>query len=120
MDLTPNSPPIPEDILPQIPDTPSQKRKRSRSDASTNLTISHAPKRSEMDMDVESQIDNGVGNSKSNTMGEQPCIGFPTAAQPQWQEMIEKAVRSIVSIRFSQVASFDTESADTSEGMRWE
>jgi hypothetical protein len=34
----------------------------------------------------------------------------------QWQQMISEAVHSIVSIRFSQVASFDTEQATTSEG----
>jgi hypothetical protein len=36
--------------------------------------------------------------------------------QSQWQRMISQAVHSIVSIRFSQVAAFDTEQADTSEG----
>ncbi|KAG0260597.1 hypothetical protein DFQ27_003445 [Actinomortierella ambigua] len=34
---------------------------------------------------------------------------------PQWQKVIEKAVKAIVSIRFSQVASFDTEGPETSE-----
>ena len=40
----------------------------------------------------------------------------PPSDQPLWQQVIAEAVKSIVSIRFSQVASFDTEAADTSEG----
>ncbi len=32
-----------------------------------------------------------------------------------WQEMLNEAIKSIVAIRFSQVSSFDTEAADTSE-----
>ncbi|KAF9983786.1 hypothetical protein BGZ75_004749 [Mortierella antarctica] len=34
---------------------------------------------------------------------------------PQWQKVIEKAVKAIVSIRFSQVSAFDTEGPETSE-----
>jgi S1-C subfamily serine protease len=42
--------------------------------------------------------------------------GAFSAMQPAgWQETIERAVKAIVSIRFSQVAAFDTESAETSE-----
>lgn len=40
----------------------------------------------------------------------------PSSDQPLWQQVIADAVKSIVSVRFSQVASFDTEVADTSEG----
>ncbi|KAI9225686.1 MAG: trypsin-like cysteine/serine peptidase domain-containing protein [Piptocephalis tieghemiana] len=36
-------------------------------------------------------------------------------ATPNWKDTIDKVVQSIVSIRFSQVASFDTEGAETSE-----
>ncbi|KAF9431673.1 hypothetical protein BGZ76_011850 [Entomortierella beljakovae] len=34
---------------------------------------------------------------------------------PQWQKVIERAVKAIVSIRFSQVSAFDTEGPETSE-----
>ncbi|KAJ3391352.1 hypothetical protein HDU84_006097 [Entophlyctis sp. JEL0112] len=39
----------------------------------------------------------------------------PKTKTAEWQSTIESAIKSIVSIRFSQVASFDTETADTSE-----
>ncbi|KAJ9052684.1 hypothetical protein DSO57_1031877 [Entomophthora muscae] len=38
------------------------------------------------------------------------------ALLPQWQKMTEKAVKAIVSIRFSQVNAFDTDPAGASEG----
>jgi len=33
---------------------------------------------------------------------------YPMNQQPQWQACIERAIRAIVSIRFSQTAAFDT------------
>lgn len=36
--------------------------------------------------------------------------------QVVWQRMIQNAILSIVSIRFSQVAAFDTEAPGVSEG----
>ncbi|RKP22401.1 hypothetical protein SYNPS1DRAFT_32009 [Syncephalis pseudoplumigaleata] len=42
--------------------------------------------------------------------------GSQSAMEPRgWQATIEHAVKAIVSIRFSQVAAFDTEGAETSE-----
>jgi hypothetical protein len=38
-----------------------------------------------------------------------------TNDSPEWQETIQKVVPTVVSIRFCQPCSFDTEYADTSE-----
>lgn len=42
-----------------------------------------------------------------------PTAGMHDSAE--WQKTIEKVVRNVVSIRFSQTCSFDTDSAVTSE-----
>ncbi|KAJ3142033.1 hypothetical protein HK100_003551 [Physocladia obscura] len=62
------------------------------------------------DVDATNDTDNGNGKDPVNN-GEI----VQELKQSEWQETIERAVRSIVSIRFSQVSSFDTEQADTSE-----
>jgi S1-C subfamily serine protease len=43
------------------------------------------------------------------------AMGPGTADSPEWQITIEKVVRRVVSIRFCQTCSFDTDSAITSE-----
>ncbi|KAK9767228.1 hypothetical protein K7432_003110 [Basidiobolus ranarum] len=40
---------------------------------------------------------------------------IPALQPPQWQATVEKAIKAIVSIRFSQVAAFDTEGPENSE-----
>lgn len=42
-------------------------------------------------------------------------LGAVAVQQMKWQEMIQKAILSIVSIRFSQVVAFDTEAPDAAE-----
>jgi hypothetical protein len=44
----------------------------------------------------------------------QPAMLVPTA-DPEWQRTIENVVRNVVSIRFCQTCSFDTDAALTSE-----
>ncbi|KAI8136868.1 trypsin-like cysteine/serine peptidase domain-containing protein, partial [Fennellomyces sp. T-0311] len=44
-----------------------------------------------------------------------PVSGIPPLKPSRWQSTIEKVVKAIVSIRFSQVAAFDTEGPETSE-----
>ncbi|ORY51539.1 trypsin-like serine protease [Rhizoclosmatium globosum] len=74
------------------------------------------------------RIDAGAAETKrsewSDSESEEALTGMDIDAEAgllrspsrtQWQTTIEKAIRSIVSLRFSQVAAFDTEHADTSE-----
>jgi len=44
-----------------------------------------------------------------------PAMLEVTNDSPEWQETIQKVVPTVVSIRFCQPCSFDTEYADTSE-----
>ncbi|KAI8999633.1 trypsin-like cysteine/serine peptidase domain-containing protein [Gaertneriomyces semiglobifer] len=53
--------------------------------------------------------------SDTITTPTEPIVGFPSSSQPIWQKTVEQAVKAIVSIRFSQVAAFDTEGPETSE-----
>jgi S1-C subfamily serine protease len=39
----------------------------------------------------------------------------PEEDQSEWQRTLQQAIKAIVSIRFSQVSAFDTESPETSE-----
>ncbi|KAF9953667.1 hypothetical protein BGZ72_005245 [Mortierella alpina] len=54
----------------------------------------------------QNAIANGSESSRAAVVLSEP---------PQWQKVIEKAVKAIVSIRFSQVSAFDTEGPETSE-----
>ncbi|KAJ3104917.1 hypothetical protein HDU97_008775 [Phlyctochytrium planicorne] len=65
-------------------------------------------KRQRMNEDEEGDGDIVFENATPTTVH-----GEITATQ--WQKTIESAIPAIVSIRFSQVAAFDTESAETSE-----
>ncbi|KND01283.1 uncharacterized protein SPPG_03093 [Spizellomyces punctatus DAOM BR117] len=104
MELDPTVVPREEDmelsnIIPSTEPSLTQKRKRSRSDG----VSAPVAKRPELD------------HSTSNGALVEPSLGYPAAHQPQWQGTIERAITSIVSIRFSQVAAFDTDGPDTSE-----
>lgn len=60
----------------------------------------------------------GFPNDDSPEESEQILSMPPTAGMhdsAEWQRTIEKVVRNVVSIRFSQTCSFDTDSAITSE-----
>ncbi len=54
----------------------------------------------------QNAIANGSESSRAAVVLSEP---------PQWQKVIEKAVKAIVSIRFSQVSAFDTEGNDPHE-----
>lgn len=49
-------------------------------------------------------VNNGILNNLSESLSE-----YSSSNSSLWQETIEKVVKAIVSIRFSQVAAFDTE-----------
>ncbi|KAG2187509.1 hypothetical protein INT44_005198 [Umbelopsis vinacea] len=66
--------------------------------------IDHSQTTTEQDEDAD--MPDAAMNGTNSISAMQP---------PQWQETIEKAVQSIVSIRASQVAAFDTEPAESSE-----
>ncbi|ORX58943.1 trypsin-like serine protease [Hesseltinella vesiculosa] len=70
-------------------------------DSPASLPPSHVPKRRKLDVAVEPILATSNDVSLSNPS--------------KWQSTIEKVVKAIVSIRFSQVAAFDTEGPDTSE-----
>ncbi|KAG0297598.1 hypothetical protein BGZ96_005701 [Linnemannia gamsii] len=57
----------------------------------------------------------GSGVNNSNSGAESTRTTVVLSEPPQWQRVIEKAVKAIVSIRFSQVSAFDTEGPETSE-----
>ncbi|KAI8908791.1 trypsin-like cysteine/serine peptidase domain-containing protein [Powellomyces hirtus] len=81
-------------VISSAASVPPQKRKRSRSDSvSAPGSLSKRPEPTN-------------GTDQAVFVAHQP---------PQWQNTIEKAITSIVSIRFSQVAAFDTDGPDTSE-----
>ncbi|KAI1317355.1 hypothetical protein EDD11_008535 [Mortierella claussenii] len=58
---------------------------------------------------------NGVAGVNVNGVTESARATIALSEPPQWQKVIEKAVKAIVSIRFSQVSAFDTEGPETSE-----
>ncbi|KAJ3250964.1 hypothetical protein HDU77_006237 [Chytriomyces hyalinus] len=79
--------------------TRSSKRKRKAEQPETEPAAEAAA----APMDIDSRLN---PNSHATANG---------TAQGGWLQTIENAVKSIVSIRFSQVSSFDTEHAETSE-----
>ncbi|KAF9122093.1 hypothetical protein BGW39_010047 [Mortierella sp. 14UC] len=87
------------------------KRRRTNDPASDRDDIS-----SRTDPEGEESIHppNG-GNNTSNNNAESTRTAVVLSEPPQWQRVIEKAVKAIVSIRFSQVSAFDTEGPETSE-----
>ncbi|KAJ3155751.1 hypothetical protein HDU86_004220 [Geranomyces michiganensis] len=64
---------------------------------------------------LDGPIANGTAAAAlASPTDQQPSV-FSAHQPPQWQQTIEKAINAIVSIRFSQVAAFDTEEPTTSE-----
>jgi S1-C subfamily serine protease len=62
--------------------------------------------------------DASITSFEEMTLGMEPERLLPTAAladSAEWQRTIESVVRNVVSIRFCQTCSFDTDSAITSE-----
>lgn len=57
---------------------------------------------------------NGGSASNNNSGTESTRTTVVLSEPPQWQRVIEKAVKAIVSIRFSQVSAFDTEGNNNS------
>lgn len=51
----------------------------------------------------------GSATNNNNSGAESTRTAVVLSEPPQWQRVIEKAVKAIVSIRFSQVSAFDTE-----------
>ncbi|KAI9024808.1 trypsin-like cysteine/serine peptidase domain-containing protein [Hyaloraphidium curvatum] len=70
----------------------------------------------EMEMDYsDGASEEGAGGARRPSLsGAVQPIPVPET-QPQWLETLERCVRSIVAIRFSQVAAFDTDQAGNSE-----
>ncbi|KAI8818396.1 trypsin-like cysteine/serine peptidase domain-containing protein [Fimicolochytrium jonesii] len=98
--------PVPSELVPEVmadlaPPLPESgyphKRKRSRSDGIPANSFNKRPENGALPATNGSEID-----------------VIPQHA-PQWQQTIEQSILSIVSIRFSQVASFDTDGTDSSE-----
>ncbi|KAF9161882.1 hypothetical protein BGX20_001950 [Mortierella sp. AD010] len=59
---------------------------------------------------------NGPSNLNGGTSSDPAARATIALSEPpQWQKVIEKAVKAIVSIKFSQVSAFDTEGPETSE-----
>ncbi|CAG8534660.1 5821_t:CDS:10 [Paraglomus occultum] len=86
---------------PSTPNPPQKKRRRTNSLNSLNAVSTQNSKRQEL-------VDNTNEDHLQNA-------NFSALQPPPWQDTIEKAVTAIVSIRFSQVAAFDTEGPETSE-----
>ncbi|KAI9336979.1 trypsin-like cysteine/serine peptidase domain-containing protein [Obelidium mucronatum] len=90
--------------------SPSTRSKRKRSEPASNGSQPKAGKRAAPAETEENDLD--VHEGSEDLMQVDSTAVVP---KTEWQSMIEKAIKSIVSIRFSQVAAFDTEHADTSE-----
>lgn len=86
------------------------KRRRTDDPASDRDDISS---RTDPEGDESSHIHhpslNGGLASINNPGAETTRTAVVLSEPPQWQRVIEKAVKAIVSIRFSQVSAFDTE-----------
>ncbi|KAJ3170667.1 hypothetical protein HDU88_008569 [Geranomyces variabilis] len=72
------------------------------------------PKRKRIDGPIANGSASAAAALASPVLDQQPSV-FSAHQPPQWQQTIEKAINAIVSIRFSQVAAFDTEEPTTSE-----
>ena len=68
----------------------------------------------ELDLPDFEYDDESDQDSISAAAGRLPAMLVP-AADPEWQHTIEHVVRNVVSIRFCQTCSFDTDAALTSE-----
>ncbi|KAF9909825.1 hypothetical protein EC991_007996 [Linnemannia zychae] len=86
------------------------KRRRTDDPASDREDIS-----SRTDPEGEDSIHPPNGGNNNSNSAESTRTAVVLSEPPQWQRVIEKAVKAIVSIRFSQVSAFDTEGPETSE-----
>ncbi|KAG0333575.1 hypothetical protein BG004_000771 [Podila humilis] len=75
--------------------------RRSDDPESEDADMPHLPSKG-------STLDSSISNGTARTT-------IAMSEPPQWQNVIEKTVKAIVSIRFSQVSAFDTEGPETSE-----
>ncbi|KAG2221733.1 hypothetical protein INT45_007139 [Circinella minor] len=64
---------------------------------------------------TENEHRDGIKEEDNMLLDEQPASDIAPLKPTKWQSTIEKVVKAIVSIRFSQVAAFDTEGPETSE-----
>ncbi|KAF9935203.1 hypothetical protein FBU30_006288 [Linnemannia zychae] len=88
------------------------KRRRTDDPASDRDDIST---RTDPEEDSNIHPPNAGNSSNSSNNAESARATVVLSEPPQWQRVIEKAVKAIVSIRFSQVSAFDTEGPETSE-----
>ena len=58
---------------------------------------------------TENEHRDGIKEEDNMVLDEQPTSDIAPLKPTKWQSTIEKVVKAIVSIRFSQVAAFDTE-----------
>ncbi|ODV85041.1 hypothetical protein CANARDRAFT_28761 [[Candida] arabinofermentans NRRL YB-2248] len=91
-------------------------QKRSSED-DTPLEVNGFSKKSrDEDVSMHSPVDDETSASEDEDIG---VLEYESAAatsnDPKWQKTVENVVKSVVSIHFSQVANFDTESALCSE-----
>jgi hypothetical protein len=68
----------------------------------------------EFEDDEENGLDDGMDDGPRLSGAMVQPIPVPETT-PQWLETLERSVKSIVAIRFSQVAAFDTDQAGNSE-----
>ncbi|BFZ62081.1 hypothetical protein YB2330_003160 [Saitoella coloradoensis] len=83
--------------------------KRRRTNSMDKNVGQHRPRDDDQDTPMPEAAPYENGASKAITSSDS------AESSKQWQETIEKVVKSVVSIRFSQVSAFDTEGPETSE-----
>lgn len=101
--------------------TPAGKRKHSGSPAFKDRPSKHMRETdsfSDDDSDLEVDMISPDASALTLPLGIEPERLLPATAladSAEWQRTIESVVRNVVSIRFCQTCSFDTDSACTSE-----
>ncbi|KAJ3037075.1 hypothetical protein HDV00_002079 [Rhizophlyctis rosea] len=84
--------------------------------ASDSLPLGTLPKRKRSRSDAAGSVAKRQELSETENLSGFPL--YPESQQPEWQRTVERAIPSIVSIRFSQVSAFDTEGPESSEGQK--
>lgn len=86
-------------------------KRRRREDPSSDRDDSSRPDLEAEETEMTGLGPNGVQGANTNTIanGAESTRTIALSEPPQWQRVIEKAVKAIVSIRYSQVSAFDTE-----------
>ncbi|KAF7728833.1 hypothetical protein EC973_005459 [Apophysomyces ossiformis] len=101
-------------LTPEHPDLPLLPKDRNieGGDSPAATPSAHPAKRRKVDKDLISHINDEL--DEDQTM--EGCLSEISPLKPsKWQNTINDVVKAIVSIRFSQVAAFDTEGPETSE-----